>query len=104
MGMAWDRDLMREDHPAALAISGLRNLARYAPVGKRVHIWMEWTTEADEADIARPFGDVPRLRRLRPLPYGDAEAEDQADDFVQDRRADLDPNADEADAEGGEAW
>jgi hypothetical protein len=56
-GMAWDQDLMREDHPARLGISAVRNLARYAPAGKRVRLWIEWETEADQLrDVTEPTG------------------------------------------------
>jgi hypothetical protein len=34
---------------AALAVSAIRNLARYAPAGKRVRLWIEWETEAESA-------------------------------------------------------
>jgi hypothetical protein len=39
--MAWDREMQR-DHPASLAVTALRNVARYAPPGKRVRLWIEW--------------------------------------------------------------
>lgn len=32
---------------AALAVSAVRNLVRYAPAGKRVRLWIEWESEAD---------------------------------------------------------
>jgi hypothetical protein len=45
---------------------------------------------------ARCFGAVEMLDRLIILMDGAGERQETADDFIQDRRADLDPNADEA--------
>lgn len=36
----------RQDHPAALGITAVRNIARYAPAGKRVRLWIEWEAHA----------------------------------------------------------
>jgi hypothetical protein len=47
-GMA--HDTMRKDHPANLGITAVRNLARYAPPGRRVHLWIEWELDQSPAE------------------------------------------------------
>lgn len=42
---------------AALAVSAIRNLARYAPAGKRVQLWIEWEAETDAMQSPAPDED-----------------------------------------------
>jgi hypothetical protein len=53
--MAWET--YRYHHLVALGVTALHNIARYAPTGKRVRLWMEWETESDQhRDVAERTG------------------------------------------------
>lgn len=43
--LAADMGSAAPDDPAALAVTAVRNLARYAPDGKRVRMWIEWDAD-----------------------------------------------------------